>query len=206
MKKVLVSLLFVSLISTSALCIEDDTVYEDAVAVTEECELSNSRFRTALSAGYVFKYNDTLFREVYGLGMGNIITADGSCSIWESWAIGTKISYWLAIGKTTAFNRRTFLQEVPWTFYLCKIFNLKGCVQWYFSLGGGVAWIKEESYLGNKHQWRGIGEIELGVSYPVWRCLDLTSAFRYLFPRQKQGSTNADIGGFDLRAGLGYSF
>lgn len=204
MKKAIFSIIFLSLISLSLLHAYEDTSQKDVA--DDDQEKNRARFRTALSAGYVFKHDDAHFKDVYGLGMANVITGDVSFSPWQSWEVGTKASYWLVKGKTTAFNRKTFLQQVPLTFYMSKMFNMKGCVQWYVSLGGGVTWIKEESYLGHTHQWRGIGEAEFGMSYPVWRCCDLTTAFRYLFPRQKQGSSNADVGGFDLRGGIGYSF
>lgn len=103
------------------------------------------------------------------------------------------------------------LQARPLTAYVCRMFDFRCGLQLYGSLGGGAAWMREKSYLGHVHQWRGIGEVELGLNYPVWCLLDFTSAFRYIFPRQSQKYTlqnykKMDVGGFDLRAGIGYSF
>ena len=49
---------------------------------------------------------------------------------------------------------------------------------------------------------KGIGEAEIGLNYPLCKHLNLTTAFRYLFPRQCLGDVKIDVGGFDLRAGL----
>ncbi len=169
------------------------------------------RFTSAFSAGYVFKHDDRFFKEVYGRGMGNVITGDVcyypfyDCP-WQYWGVGGKISYWLAFGKTTFFKRHTTLHEVPLTVYIRRIIDLKCCLQLYGSLGGGAAWMREKSYLGKVHHWKGIGEVEVGLTYPLWYCFDFTSAFRYLFPRQKQSHIKIDVGGFDLRAGIGFSF
>lgn len=189
MKKILFFLTVIFL-SVSSLC---------------NAEIENSCFTSAFSAGYVLK-NDHIFQKVYGSGMGNIITADLCYHPWQSWGIGAKISYWLAVGRTTLFKRRTFLQEVPITFYVRRMIDFCRGLQLYASLGGGFVWIKESSYLGHPRQCRGIGEVEIGLNYPVCCRVNFTSAFRYLFPRQSQGSTKADVGGFDLRAGIGVSF
>jgi len=169
-------------------------------------EMRNDCFTTAFTAGYVFKHDDTSFKKVYGRGMANVITGDICYYPWHYWGIGAKLSYWLANGRTLFFKRHTFLQEVPVTLYVRRMVDFQCCLQLYASLGGGAAWISEKSYLGKVHQWRGIGEVEVGLNYPIWCCLDFTSAFRYLFPRQSQQCAKADVGGFDLRAGIGCSF
>lgn len=178
----------------------------------KECSWCNelfedSRFTIAFSSGYVFKHDDRNFRSVYGYGMGDIITADFCYRLCEScWGIGAKASYWLALGKTTFFRRHTFLQEVPVIAYVRAWKNFERGLRLYGSLGGGFAYINEKSYLGRVQQVRGLGEVEAGFFYPVWYCLTLTGAFRYLFPRQKQSSVKIDPGGFDLRAGLAIYF
>lgn len=169
-------------------------------------EMQDSCFSAAFSAGYVFKHDDHNFKKVYGQGIGNVITADCCYYRWNLWGIGAKISYWLAIGRTTFFKKRAFLQEVPITVYVRKAIDFRRGLRLYASLGGGVVWIKEESYLKHVSRWKGIGEAEIGLNYPLWCRLDFTSAFRYLFPRQSQGLAKADVGGFDLRAGIGFSF
>lgn len=195
MKKIFFSplFIFVPLLSTSSCDI---------------VEMQNSSFTGAFSSGYVFKHDDARFRNTYGFGMGNVLTADGCYHPWKCWGIGVgaKISYWLAVGRTTFFKMPTFLQEVPMTVYVRKMVDFQRGLRLYASLGGGAAYIKERSYLGTVHQWKGIGEVEAGIIYPLWRRLLFTSAFRYLFPRQSQGSVKADVGGFDLRAGLGFFF
>lgn len=168
-------------------------------------EHKRSRFFSAFSAGYAFKH-DCEFKKVYGHGMANIITADGCYYPWKNWGVGMKTSYWRAKGRTTFLKRRTHLYEVPITFYLRAKKAFQSGLDMYASLGGGVALIKEKSYLGKKRFNKGIGEVEVGLVYPVWRCVNLVGAFRYLFPHQSQGCDKVDVGGFDLRAGIGFSF
>lgn len=170
------------------------------------CENS---FYTNFSAGYVFKH-DTDFKEVYGSGLANLITADFCYSRCGKWGIGTKVSYWRAHGKTTFLKQRTTLKEIPLTFYLRAIKDICS-LQMYASLGGGIVWIKEKSYLGERKIHKGVGEAEIGLNYMVRECFNLTSALRYLFPAQRVCKKNVcdhkiDIGGLDLRLGIGFSF
>ncbi|MDP3889245.1 MAG: hypothetical protein Q8Q25_01725 [bacterium] len=165
----------------------------------------DSCFSTAFSAGYVFKH-DSCFKEVYGHGVINIITADGCYYPWQCWGVGAKVSYWRAKGKTTFLKQCSLLREVPVTFYLRAIKEFPCCLQLYTSLGGGFVWIKEKSYLGNVRLYKGIGELEVGLNYPIWRFINITGVFRYLFPPQSQSCEKVDVGGFDLRAGIGFSF
>ncbi len=158
-------------------------------------------FTTALTAGYVFKH-DCTFKPVYGRGIVDILTVDGCYYPGGLWGLGAKVSYWRAQGKTTLLERQSILQEVPITAYLRRITDFNSTVQMYASLGGGIIWVKEQSYLGTVRFHNGIGEFELGLNYLVVDCLNLTGAFRYLFPRQVCGCTKVDLGGCDLRAGL----
>jgi hypothetical protein len=160
---------------------------------------------SAISAGYVFKH-DCSFKNVYGRGIVNMITVDGSYSPWNFWAIGTKISYWRAKGKTSFLKESSLLQEVPVTLYVRRIKEFQSALQIYASLGGGVVWVKEKSYLGEVRLHRGIAEVEAGLVYPIVRCINVISAFRYLFPSQSQSCNKKDLGGFDVRAGIGFSF
>lgn len=164
-----------------------------------------SRFSGAFSAGYVFK-NDCRFKNVYGRGIVNAITADGCYYPWELWGIGAKVSYWRKKGCTDFLKQRTLLQEVPVTFYVRRKKQFKSGLQLYASLGGGFVWVKEKSYLGNVRLYKGIGEVEAGLKFPIFRCVDITAAFRYLFPPQSRACDKVHIGGFDLRAGIGFSF
>lgn len=172
--------------------------------------LSNSkeepRFSTALTAGYVFK-NQSSFKNVYGPGVANAITADLCYYFYHNWGLGTKVSYWLNRGKTTLLKERSDLQEVPLTFYLRKAHYFDCNLGLYLSLGGGVIWLKEKSYLGSVNLTKGIGEVEIGLNYTLWRFIGLTGAFRYLFPNQSQHHGNkVEVGGLELRAGLVFSF
>ena len=160
----------------------------------------------AFTSGYVFKHDDALFKQIYGYGMGNLITIDSCYQFKCSWWLGTKLSVWFARGHTPTFKRRTTLTEVPLTFYLGKSISFDNCLQLYAALGGGVTWINENSYLGNAHTTKGIGEVEAGLFYPISCHVNFTSAFRYLFPRQKQNKIQMDPGGFDLRAGIEVPF
>ncbi|MGC2310349.1 MAG: hypothetical protein WA432_01870 [Candidatus Babeliaceae bacterium] len=162
-------------------------------------------FTGAFSAGYVFKH-DRGFKEVYGHGIANVLTGDGCYYFSKPWGIGAKISYWRAKGQTTSLKQCTLLQEVPITVYIRGIEDFRCGLQLYISLGGGIMWMQEKSYLGKVKLHKGIGEVELGLHYPVWRCLNITTAFRYLFPSQFLCGRKADIGGFDIRAGFEFPF
>ena len=174
-------------------------VYGDALQKRDAC------LTTAFTAGYVFK-QDCIFKEVYGHGLVNIITADACYYPWELWGLGAKVSYWRAHGRTTFLKQCSFLHEVPLTFYVRRITDFMCGLQAYASLGGGLVWIKEKSYLGKVRQHAGIGEVEFGLSYPLWRCIDITGALRYLFPRRSEWGQKVEVGGLDLRAGIGFSF
>ncbi len=172
MKTIFFPCIFLSLLFAHACC--------NAQVNTHDC------FTGAFSSGYVFKHDDGVFNSVYGRGMGNVITADFCYYPWHCWGIGGKSSYWLAFGRTTFFKRHTKLHEIPITFYVRRMIDLNCCLQLYASLGGGVAWMRESSYLGKVSRWKGIGEVEAGLHYPLYCNLNFTSAFRYIFPRQSK--------------------
>jgi len=186
------------------------SVLASAVATPASASIfrrSETNFSGAFTAGYVFK-RDHLFKEVYGLGAINIITADGCYTPFEYWGIGAKISYWFTPGDTTFFGRDTFLQEVPFTAYLRGILNMHCGLRLYASLGGGGIWAYEKSYLGKAHVLKPIGEAELGMNYCIYHRVNFTAAARYLFPREAVTCPpcvrKIDLGGFDIRAGIGF--
>lgn len=162
-------------------------------------------FDGSLSAGYVFK-NDSKFKDVYGRGIVNVLTADGCYYPWERWGFGAKISYWRKKGCTTFLQLRSILQEVPITFYVRRIKKFDCGLQMNASLGAGVVWMKEKSYLGKVKLNKAIGEVEVGLQYSIVRWFNIVGAFRYLFPPQRQSCKKKVVGGFDLRAGIGFSF
>jgi hypothetical protein len=164
-----------------------------------------SCFDAAFAAGYVFK-NDNHFKDVYEHGMINVITGDGCMYPWKYGGIGAKLSYWRAKGETTFLHYHTLLQEIPVTAYIRGRKKFECALQLYGSIGAGFAWIKEKSYLGTVQLYKGIGELEVGLSYPIWHYVDITFAARYLFPPQSRLCEKIDVGGIDLRAGIGFSF
>jgi hypothetical protein len=166
---------------------------------------THSCWDLAFTSGYVFKSGDR-FKDVYGHGMINTITGDGCFYPWKHGGFGAKFGYWRAKGQTTFLNYQTVVQEVPVTIYARGRKNLSYGLQLYGSLGAGFAWIKEKSYLGNVHLYRGLGELEVGLNWNMWRCVNLTGAVRYLFPPQHHEGAKFDAGGVDLRAGIGFSF
>jgi hypothetical protein len=169
-------------------------------------------FDTAVSAGFVFKNNDCLFKRVYGQGVVNVITVDGCWYFKEHWGIGAQISYWHAKGKTTVLNRSTCLQEIPITFYVRKRWDCWDNFMPYLSLGGGFIHIREQSYLGSIERNAGIGQLEAGFNQYFGECFFITGALRYLFPQQRICRTTcynvdkAEVGGVDLRIGFGFSY
>lgn len=166
----------------------------------------NQCFSAALTSGFVFKHNDCRFKEIYGRGMINVITGDFCYYASCLGGIGMKVSYWQRKGRTACFNQAACLQEVPITFYLRGLMNVSCRLQGYASLGGGLIWLNEKSYLGHVKKWEGIGEAEIGLNYAILGCFDFTTAFRYLFPRHCQNGITFDAGGLELRAGFGWSF
>lgn len=177
-----------------------------APVMCESCAQANSCFTTALTTGYVFKHDDCTFKQVYGHGIQNVITADACYYPWECWGIGGKVSYWRATGRTAVLRECTTLQEIPITVYLRRIFERWCNWQAYASLGGGAIIIKEKSYIACVDHHVGIGEVEVGFNYSMCSCVDLTGAFRYLFPQACFCAQKVDVGGFDLRVGLGFSY
>jgi len=176
------------------------------LAFCNTLDMQSDCFSGALTSGFVFKHGDCRFKKVYGRGMVNVITGDFCYYTCNFGGIGAKVSYWRASGRTTCFKKCACLQEVPITLYLRGLLDLNCCLQLYASLGGGAIWLKENSYLCKVRKWRGIGEVEIGLNYPILNCLDFTTAFRYLFPRQSQDCKKIDVGGCDLRAGFRLSF
>lgn len=177
-----------------------------AESCCEEIQSDERYFTSALTTGFVFKQGDCLFREVYGRGIENVITADLHYYFCPSWGIGAKLGYWRATGCTTTFKRCTKLEQIPFTISLRGISQCRRGVQLYASLGGGVMAIREKSYLGCVKANKGVGEVEAGLIYHARSYFDLTCAFRYLFPHSCICTTKADIGGIDLRAGIGFTF
>lgn len=165
-----------------------------------------SPWMAAFTSGYVFKHDDNAFKNVYGQGIGNVMTGDLCYYFCNNWGVGAKASYWLAVGRTTFFRTRAFLQEIPMTAYVRKAFDFDSGLRIYGSLGGGAIWSKEKANGVHTKIWKGIGEAEAGLNFPVCNMYNFTFAFRYLFPRQKVGLAKRDFGGFDLRAGLGINF
>lgn len=163
------------------------------------------RFTNAITAGYVFKRDDN-FKQVYGNGIINVITEDFCYYPWKCYGLDFKLSYFRKKGKTTFTQQCSLIQEVPITVSLRKIKNFR-YAQLYGSLGGGLIWLKEKSYLGEVKLHKAIGEFELGLnSCRYWHCINFTAAFRYLFPRKTNCCEVVDLGGFDLRAGFEISF
>ncbi len=193
MKKIIYSLVCVSLINAQ--------LHARNFLSDEE----SPKFSSAFSAGYVFKHDDR-FQEVYGHGMIDVITGAFVYYPWDFWGFGAKVSYWQAKGKTTLFNFCTKLYEVPLTFTIQRLILFKHGIDLYFSLGGGISWVKEKSFIDTIKFHKGIGELEVGFNWPLYKALKLTTAFRYLFPRQFLCDEKIDVGGSDLRAGLEFSF
>lgn len=162
-------------------------------------------WNTAFSAGYVFK-NDCRFKAAYGLGVVNALTVDGCYYPWKYGGFGLKASYWFTQGDIAFLGKKTLFQEVPVTIYARGTTALDRCAQLYGSLGGGFVWMNEKSFLGTTRVYKGIAEAEVGVNCCIYRALFFTSAFRYLFPPQCVAGERFDVGGCDVRAGLGFSF
>lgn len=165
----------------------------------------DSSFDGAVSAGYVFKH-ECEFKEVYGSGIINAITFDGCYYPWQRWGLGAKLSYWRKKGCTSFLQLRSVVQQLPFTLYLRRRKEFDCGLQLYGSLGGGIIWTKEKSYLGCVNTTKGIAEAEAGVRYALWRGVGLTGAIRALFPSQDVNCCKARIGGIDLRAGISFSF
>lgn len=166
-------------------------------------ECCPNRFDVALTTGYVWK-TDSCFKQVYGKGIQDVITFDGCYRPLDHLGVGIKTSYWQATGKTTARKKHTKIWEVPLLVYLRGIIGEK--LQGYASLGGGVIFSQEKSYLGKVKKIAGIAEAEVGMNYYFYQDLYVTGAFRCLFPKTKKCGERVQLGGYGLRAGLGISF
>lgn len=205
MKKILYSYCFLLLaVFSTGLCTHQLHARESNI---QAGKLKNeyNRFNLAFTSGYVFKH-DSRFRDIYGQGIINAITADFCYYLRQCWGFGTKLSYWRAKGRTAFLQQRTIIQEVPLVAYLRGIKTFDGGTQVYGSFGGGFVWLKEKSYLASQHTYKGLGEVEVGINSPVWHRLNVTLALRYLFPSQCYCGNNVNVGGLDMRAGFGISF
>ena len=195
MKKLLL-LLF---ISSPLLCNKARQVANVATAAT-------THWNIAFTSGYVFKHDKNDFKENFNNGIPNIITVDCYYNFLESLAVGTKVSYWKTKTHGTFLINPAKLQEVPLTFYLRTNLNQGKSFQPYISLGGGAIFLAEKNYQESIKTSKGIGEFELGLNWFLIRNFSITGAFRYLFPRETFNKQKADIGGFALRAGIGFSY
>lgn len=176
-----------------------------ATQIMSSSEEKCTHYSTALTSGYVFKH-DARFQEVYGHGIVNIITGDGYYYFCKHWGLGATVGYWRAQGTTNFLQQHTLLQQVPFTIVGKGQYHFNCGLKLYGALGAGFIWTKEKSYLADTKTTKGIGTLEAGVVYPVWRFIEVTAAFRYLFPPQHQSGHTIDVGGCDLRAGIGFSF
>lgn len=166
---------------------------------------AHTHFTNTLTSGYVFK-SGHIFKEVYGHGLINAITADWCYYPWKMWGFGTKLSYWRGKGETNFLKKKALLQQIPVAFYARFMKDFKSRVQIQCSLGGGFTWIKEKSYKADTTTCKGIGEVEAGLSFPIYKHFALTGSVGYLFPPQKFREHTIDVGGLDLRAGIGIQF
>ncbi len=158
-----------------------------------------------LSSGYVWK-SDFHFKNVYGSGIPNLITADICYWLYEFLGLGIKSAYWEKTGRTTVFQQHARIQEVPLILYLKG--GIGDRIRGYFALGGGVIFAKERSYLGKIWQIVPGGDIELGVNCFIIKQLYVTAAFDYLFFYKQVSSFHGkrDFGGYGFRLGLGTGF
>jgi hypothetical protein len=168
------------------------------------CENTNSSFDLALTSGYVWKRDDDLFKEVYGHGIFNIATVDGCYYPCTNWGLGAKIGFWQRHGKTTCFQECTRLKELPLLGYVRA--RIGHMLQAYASLGAGVIFAREKSYLGCAKEHTGIAEVEIGATCNFDNVF-VTGALDFLFPKQPHCKREATtFGGYGLRGGIGISF
>lgn len=165
-----------------------------------------THWNLAFTTGYVFKQNDNFFEQRFNNGIQNIITVDSCYYFTDALGIGAKVSYWKVTSENTFLKGHSKLQEVPLTFYLRAVGNYSFGLRPYISLGGGAIFLAEKNYQESIKTSKGIGELELGLNWFLGRYFNFTGAFRYLFPRETINKQKADIGGFDLRAGIGFSY
>lgn len=177
------------------------SLFCSSILAEKPCDFS--LFDLAFTSGYIWK-NDHNFKQTYGNGIPDYITADACFYPLTYAGVGVKTSYWEAKGKTMNMNQPAKLYEVPLIGYLRLRYGY--WLQGYVSLGGGAIFLKEKSYLGVVTQIVGIGEAEIGFNYFPHTNFYLTGAFRYLFPRQKSSGETVDFGGYGLRGGIGFCY
>jgi hypothetical protein len=168
-------------------------------------ENSFSTFDLAATTGYVWK-TDSHFKQVYGNGIQNVITIDGCYWPFRHFGVGIQNGYWLAHGKTTVSKRSTRVWEVPLNFYLQG--RIGHLLQLHGSLGTGVIFVNEKSYLGTVSQQAWSGEAEAGIDYYFFKRAYLAFAVQYLYARKeiKETHNQADFGGVNVSGGIGISF
>jgi len=199
MKKIIFSLICVGMMPTSSM-------FTSSLSAQHDDNQQDYCFTTAVTAGFVFKPGDCTFKKVYGRGIIDAVTVDNCYYFWKPWGVGVKVSYWQVHGCTTFLKQRARAQEIPLTFYVRGVKDFECGLQLYASLGGGVTWLREKSYLGRVRFHKGIGEVEGGFNYPLCGCFNITGAVRYLFPSQWHHGRKNNIGGVDLRAGIAFVY
>jgi hypothetical protein len=163
-----------------------------------------SIFDLVFTSGFIWKV-DRVFKEVYGVGIPDLITVDGCYYLSDYFGIGIKTSYWERKGKEIIPDQPPKIQEVPLITYLRA--RVGYGIQGYISLGGGATFVKENRDPIHFKKAVGIGEVEAGINYYIHRFSYFSCAFRYLFPRQSfEETTLTDFGGLGLRVGLAFSY
>ena len=176
-----------------------------SLCISANSENFLSIFDLTATTGYVWQ-SDSHFKQVYGKGIQDVITIDGCYWPFRHFGIGIQGSYWLANGKTTILKKSTRLWEVPLNLYLegriGQMFQLHG------SLGTGIIFVNEKSYLGSVSHQAWSGEAEVGIDYYFFKKSYLSAALQYLYSGKEISETQERValGGLNLRAGIGISF
>ena len=164
-----------------------------------------SCYDLAASTGYVWK-GDGHFRDTYAKGIENIITLDTTWWMFRNYGLSLKGSYWAANGTVIGTQESTSIWQVP------LALSLKGRIgsrfQAYGSIGVDLILTRESNFLGVANETGWGGEVEAGLNYYIYKQFYITAAIRYIYCRKYITAVQdrADLGGTDLRGGLGVSF
>ena len=166
--------------------------------------------------GAYFFFSDSGMRNVYPHG-GFEFQISGTYPVWKQLAIYGAISYLTIGGHSLEGNQRTTLWQVPIDFGLRPTLAIHKKVQYYFTLGPRVFFLRQHnssSYVDRHVDRNGLGFFaNTGFNffpYPHF-LIDLFGQYSYEHVHFRSSRPNAygesrQVGGFSFGLGLGYAY
>lgn len=164
----------------------------------------SNRLYAAFSLDFQWK-NDPYYEQVYKRGVPGFVAETGYW-ILPQMATGLKFSYMAQKGETSLFKEETNLRQISLIGY-AKI-STGERFKPFLSLGVGCLFYKEESYIANVNENHFGWEIEGGVNFNINGTIFILSSLRFqsFLKYFEELDEKQQLGGFDIRIGIGYLF